>query len=119
MLGIFNQEKLLPLRYCPIQIELELVNNAADPVWVGTKNGLNYVAEWDITDIQCKCDLLTLDNSLENEYASHLLSGKTLPIIFSTWNHTNQSIGNDTVKPEMFGNRFELGFSGDVFDPSM
>ena len=29
-----------------------------------------------MTDVQVKCDLLTLDNSLENEYASHLLSGK-------------------------------------------
>ena len=32
MLGLFNQEKLIPLRYCPIQIELELVNQQADAV---------------------------------------------------------------------------------------
>ena len=95
MLGMFNQEKLIPLRYCPIQIELELVNNLADPVWIGTK-GWPFEANWDITDIQCKCDLLTLDNSLENEYASHLLSGKTLPINFSSWNHTNQATNNDS-----------------------
>ena len=55
----------------------------------------NYEANWDITDIQVKADLLTLDNSLDNEYASHLLSGKTLPINFSTWNHTSQATGND------------------------
>ena len=30
MLGLFNQEKLTPLRYCPIQIELELANQQAD-----------------------------------------------------------------------------------------
>ena len=40
-------------------------------------------------------DLLELDSSLQNEYASHLLSGKSLPINFNTWNHTNQSTGND------------------------
>ena len=51
-------------------------------------------ANWDISDIQCKCDLLTLDLSLDNEYASHLLPGKSLPIHFSTWNQTNQSTGN-------------------------
>ena len=50
---------------------------------------------WNISDIQCKCDLLTLDNSLDNEDASHLLSGKSLPINFATWSHTNQSTGND------------------------
>ena len=57
----------------------------------GFSTGVN----WDISDIQCKCDLLELDSSLSNEYASHLLSGKSLPINFNTWNHTNQSTGND------------------------
>ena len=95
MLGIFSQNKLLPLRYCPIQIELELVNYQADAVttesWEGHPNGVN----WGISNIQCKCDLLTLANSLDNEYASHLLPGKSLPINFNIWNHTNQSTGND------------------------
>ena len=93
MLGLFNQEKLIPLRYCPIQIGLELVNQQADAVTTETSNGFQNGASWDISDIQCKCDLLELDSSLSNEYASHLLSGKSLPINFNTWNHTNQSTG--------------------------
>jgi hypothetical protein len=36
--------------------------------------------QWLTSNIQFKCDLVTLDNGLENEYASHLLSGKSLPI---------------------------------------
>ena len=32
---------------------------------------------------------------MDNEYASHLLSGKSLPINFTTWNHTNQTTCND------------------------
>ena len=95
LFGLLNQEKLLPLRYCPLQIELDLVNNGADAVHVGSYNGEAHTANWGMTDVQVKCDLLILDNSLENEYASHLLSGKTLPINFSIWNHTNQSTGND------------------------
>ena len=95
MLGLFNQEKLIPLRYCPIQIELELVNQQADAVTTETSNGFQNGANWDFSDIQCKCDLLELDSSLSNEYASHLLSGKSLPINFNTWNHTNQSTGLD------------------------
>ena len=68
---------MIPLRYCPIQIGLGLVNSQADAVYLetsegGFQNGVN----WDISDIQCKCDLLELDSSLSNEYASHLLSGK-------------------------------------------
>ena len=79
----------------PTQIELELVNSGADAVHVGAWEGQNNTANWSISDIQCKCDLFTLDNALDNGYASHLLSGKSFPINFSTWNHTNQSTGND------------------------
>ena len=64
---------------------------------IGSYNGETHTANWDMTDVQVKCDLLILDNSLENEYASHLLSGKTLPINFATWNHTNQFTGNDKI----------------------
>ena len=82
----------MPLRYCPIQIELELVNSFIDAIVI---RGANDSALWDISDIQCKVDLLALDNGLDNEYASHLLSGKSLLISFATWSHTNQSTGND------------------------
>ena len=33
---LFNQERFTPLRYCPIQVESELVNNGADAVFVDT-----------------------------------------------------------------------------------
>ena len=59
MLGLFNQEKLIPLRYCPIQIELELVNHQADAVSPEVAAGFQNGANWDISDIQCKCDLRT------------------------------------------------------------
>ena len=84
--GFFNQDKLLPLRYCPIQIELELVNRFTDAIVI---RGANDSALCDISD------LLTLDNSLDNEYASQLLSGKTLLINFATRSDTNQSTGAD------------------------
>ena len=90
--GLFNQDKLLPLRYCPIQIELEFVNSFTGAIIIRDANGS---ALWNVSDIQCKCDLLTLDNTLDNEYASHSLSCKSLLINFATWSHTNQSTGND------------------------
>ena len=79
---------------------MELVSDPAEAAYVGSKTAANagvrnYVANWDITDIQCKVGLLTLDSSFQNEYASHLLSGKSLPPNFSTWNHSNQATGSD------------------------
>ena len=90
LFGLLNQDKLLPLRYCPLQIELELVNNGADAVHVGSYNGETHTSNWDMSDVQVKCDLLTLDNSLENEYASHLLPGKTLSILILGTTLTNR-----------------------------
>ena len=95
MLGLFDQDKLIPLRYCPIQIKLELVNSQADAVSLEVAEGFSNGANCDISDIQCKVDLLELDSSLPNEYASHLLSSRSLPINFNTWNHTNQPTGLD------------------------
>ena len=95
VLGLFNQEKLTPLCYCPIEIELGLVNQQADAVSLEVTNGMSTGANWDISEIQRKSDLLELDSPPPNEYASHLLSGKSLPINFNTWNHTNQPTGLD------------------------
>ena len=95
MSGLLAQEKLIPLRYCPLQVELELVSSPGDCMLIGTHNGYLCLDQWSISDIQCKMDLLTLGSSLQNEYASNLLSGKSLPINFSSFNHTNQSTHGD------------------------
>ena len=75
MLGILDQEKLIPLRYAPLQFEFELVSNSAGCVFVGPNKNVNCNKYWNISDIQCEMDLLTLDSNFQNEYASHLLSG--------------------------------------------
>ena len=54
MLGILAQEKLIPLRYCPLQIELELISSGSDCLFVGEQNGLTSTNKWFISDIQCK-----------------------------------------------------------------
>ena len=95
MLGIIDQEELIPLRYCHLTIGLGLVSNSADAVYLGPVKNDTCTANWGISDIQCKMDLLTLDSSLQNEYASHLLSGKSLPINFSSYNHSSQSTNGD------------------------
>ena len=95
MPGLFNQEILFPLRYCPIQIEPEPVNQQAGAVTTEEAEGFTNGVNWYISYIQCKCDLLELGSSLQNEYVSRLISGKSLPIDFNTWNHTNQSTGLD------------------------
>ena len=43
-----------------------------------------------------KCDVCTLDNGLDNSYAEHLLSGKSLPINYNTYVSQIQTILSGT-----------------------
>ena len=69
MSGLLSQEIHLPIRYCPLQVELEIVGRANE-AFGGTDPAFT------LSDVQLKVDLVTLDNSVDKEYAQHLLSGK-------------------------------------------
>ncbi len=97
MSGLLSQDKYLPIRYAPLQLELEVVSSGADVV--NKAVATNQSESFQLTDVQLKADLVTLDNSLDNEYSQHLLSGKSLPIHFSTFTTASQIISqlNSTV----------------------
>ena len=106
--GLLSCGKLLPIRYAPITIELELVQNAYDPIISVEDAGLaieidgangatvNTSVTWQIENPVIKVDICTLDNALNNEYASLLLSGKALPINYSSFVTQLQSIAGQT-----------------------
>jgi hypothetical protein len=98
---------MLPLRYAPITIELELVDDKREPILSGSStievpnqgneglnafNETNMSVDWQINNVQVKCDVCTLDNALDNSYAQHLLSGKSLPITYNTFVSQMQTI---------------------------
>jgi hypothetical protein len=96
--GLLNQNKMLPIRYAPITIELELVDTVTDPIVSTFATGDlaftsgNTSLLWSITNVQVKVDVCTLDNALDNSYAQHLLSGKSLPISYNTFVSQMQTI---------------------------
>jgi hypothetical protein len=97
--GLLGQNKMIPLRSCPITLEFELVNNSnipivstLSPTGVDNFTAANTSVLWSIANVQVKVDVCTLDNSLDNSYAEHLLSGKALPINFSTYVSQTQSL---------------------------
>ena len=53
-----------------------MVNDFDDCVLSGDQ----YSTLWSITEPQIKCDVVTLDNQLDNEYTDHLMQGKSLTI---------------------------------------
>ena len=99
--GIFNQPKMLPLKYMPLTIEMELVNDKDDPVVTPGVDAVfttaNTSNDWQIENVQLKCDIVTLENSLQNNYDSHLLSGKSLPINYNTYITQSQAVSGQDV----------------------
>jgi hypothetical protein len=71
--SFMTQGKAIPLNMVPVVIELELAD--ADQAFTGTGNS------WYVTQPRLVGDVLTLDNALQNSYASHVLSGKQLPFM--------------------------------------
>jgi hypothetical protein len=100
--GLLSQTKYLPLRYTPLEIELELAD-PEDPIVVGgTVNfdgsvnaeftTTNTSAKWRLENCMVKVDMCTLDNALDNSYVSHLLSGKTLNIVYNAFISSLQTV---------------------------
>ena len=79
-----GMDKYLPIRYAPIQLELEVVSHGRDACrsHIGNQPGSQ---DFVIEDVQLKADVVTLDSGLDNEYAQHMSNGKTLPVNFSTY----------------------------------
>ena len=114
--GLMNQNKKLPLKFLQgLQIELEICNqytdcvlgqtvlpDGADPpsASIGQPNGTrttrNVSTQWTISEAVIHCDMITLDSQLDNEYTEHIMSGKGLPIAYTSFIHQVQaSNGND------------------------
>ena len=72
-----------------MQFEFELASTATDVLSIG---GTHESADFAISNVQLKCDLVVLDSNLDNEYAQHLLDGGSLPINFCTFTTASQLI---------------------------
>ena len=97
LLGLFTQTKYIPLMWCPLTLELEIVSTSTDAVVdpsgaETTFAGDNTSTSWQIEDVRLVCDVVTLDSALQNSYAEHVLSGKALPINYNTYISILQSI---------------------------
>ena len=89
LIGLFSQSKYIPLMWCPLTLEFEIVSSATDAIGSTIAGGAfedaNTSTAWQIEDVRVVCDVVTLDSALQNSYAEHVLSGKALPINYGTY----------------------------------
>jgi hypothetical protein len=84
--GLLNQAKFLPLPFMgALVLELDVVS---DPAEAFIKNAHNDVTKWQLEDCYLLADTITLDSELQNQYFQAVLSGKNLPLSFSSF-HTH------------------------------
>ena len=80
-----------------MQLEFELITDAEEAIasfngTTGAFKDTDTSVEWQISDIRIVYDIVTLDSALQNSYAEHVLSGKSLPINFNTYITQYQTI---------------------------
>jgi len=119
--GLCNSDKFLPLRYMGgLTLEFELISDPTECLiseaytWPARaevlKTGVTrYEAAqlevelikagdistvWSLSEVQVKCDVITLDNNLNDEYVKYLLSGKALAINYNTYVSQMQTVVN-------------------------
>ena len=70
-------------------MEFEIVGGATDAI-ISPADPSNFPAattstSWQIEDVRIVGDVVSLGSALQNSYAEHVLSGKSLPINYSTY----------------------------------
>ena len=95
--GLLGSNYMLPLRYAPVQLEFTIVQNGNDPIVVpqgdeGTtpaENDRN--GQWEINSVIIRAEMVQLDNTIANNFVSHLLNGGSLKMVFSMYHTITQS----------------------------
>ena len=95
--GLFKQPLYLMLKACPITLEFELVKDSTEAVCssvtaqAALENASPAIAAlvvsqaFTLSDVQLKADTCTISQDLVERYNQHLLSGRPLPIPFTSY----------------------------------
>ena len=94
--GLLESNYYLPLRFAPLELEWTIdtiVSDGTEPVVVPQGNGTtqtdnngyyfqdgNTSTSWEINNVIIRADVITLDNTVENNITKHLLEGQSLKL---------------------------------------
>ena len=95
------QNKFIPLKYAPLVFELELAEEAeavVSPIASTTFDASNTTTKWLLQNCMIKCDTITLDSTLQNQYGENALKDGNRDFHISTSASETQSIATSDVK---------------------
>ena len=85
LLGICQQKNFIPTLALTSQglvLEILLCSGMADPLLTGDDGALagDPPQDWSLEQVRLHCDVLKINSQMQNSYASHILTGKSLTI---------------------------------------
>lgn len=98
----------LPLRYAPLELEFTIVNDELVPIVepqggaVGNPNtqtdkqgyyfqAANTSTQWELNNVIIRAEVMTLDNTVNNNIVKHLLDGESLKLVFPMYHTLTQT----------------------------
>ena len=107
--GLLQSNYYIPTRYAPMEIQFQIVSNAEEPVVKpygagdgsneGDEQGYYFQAgntstEWQLNSVFLRAEVITLDNTVNNNIVKHLLDGQSLKLVFPMYHTITQSFNN-------------------------
>ena len=102
--GLMESSYYLPLRFAPLELEFTIVSDGTEPVVVPQGNGTtqtdkngyyfqdgNTSTSWEINNVIIRADVITLDNTVDNNITKHLLEGQSLKLIVPQYHTITQT----------------------------
>ena len=106
--GLMESNYYLPLRFAPLELEFTIVSDGNEPIVVpigdATANpntetdkqgyyfqGGNTSTSWEINNVIIRAEVITLDNTVDNNITKHLLEGQSLKLIVPQYHTLTQT----------------------------
>ena len=105
-----------PIRYCPLEFIFEIVSDPTEPVITPATDGAdqatddaagkfftqrNTTTSWSIQNAILRCELIQVDNTVNNNIVSHLLKGGRLRMVYPAYHSFSQTFASGNTEINM------------------
>eukprot|EP00438_Fugacium_kawagutii_P035295 Skav215243 [mRNA] locus=scaffold811:129577:132292:+ [translate_table: standard] len=102
--GLLNSNYYIPLRYAPLELQFQIVSDGNEPIVVPTDGaggkddtkGYYFTTgdvstSWELNNVFIRAEVISLDNTVNNNIVKHLLDGQSLKLVFPMYHTITQS----------------------------
>eukprot|EP00438_Fugacium_kawagutii_P028779 Skav233332 [mRNA] locus=scaffold2479:48021:50767:- [translate_table: standard] len=102
--GLLNSNYYIPLRYAPLELQFQIVSDGNEPIVVPTdgaggkddSKGYYFTTgdvstSWELNNVFIRAEVISLDNTVNNNIVKHLLEGQSLKLVFPQYHTITQS----------------------------